>query len=307
MGNKLATAAARQHGILTSSQLQALGLSRKQVHTEVRKGHLHRIHTTIYAVGHPRLTPLARFMAATLATGGALSHLSAAHLWKIKEGLLSPVHVTVPSASGRAARGGIVVHRSRNPVETTTRFGIPVTTPARVLLDLAGTLDARGHQRAMEEAHYLELVTPAQLDAIAAAHPNAKGRNRLTFTPGTTRTRSEVEERFLAFCHRHDLPQPILNATVDGAVRDAYFPDADLVVEIDPWHTHRLRAREDKARDRTLVANGRAAFRLTDEDFDAQAADELRRALARRAGVSSSIDEKNPPTVSIRSSSDSAR
>jgi very-short-patch-repair endonuclease len=101
------------------------------------------------------------------------------------------------------------------------------------------------------------------------------------------------------------LPAPpptghLLNAKVHGIEVDAYFPDHGLVVEIGPWHTHERKTRRDKARDRRLAAAGLVTFRIEDDQLTPETAGELRRALASRAGVSSSIDAKKPPTSSIR-------
>ena len=103
---RLSRRAARQHGVVSTQHLYALGLSRRQVQERVRAARLHRIHRGVYAVATPNLTREGRFMAAVLAAGdgAALSHGSAAWLWGIRDGLLSPIDVTVPRRTG-ASRG----------------------------------------------------------------------------------------------------------------------------------------------------------------------------------------------------------
>jgi very-short-patch-repair endonuclease len=230
-----------------------------------------------------------------------VSHASAGALQRIRDAPLSPVHVTVPPGNGARSRRGIRVHRTSKPIETLTLHGIPTTTPARTLMDLSRDLTPRELERALDEAQFLHLLHQPTLRRLFRTHPRRSARLRRALPrAGTTRTKSQNEERFLALCRRHRLPDPLLNAKVHGIEVDAYFPDHGLVVEIDPWHTHERKTRQDKARDRRLAAAGLVTFRVEDDQLTPETAGELRRALASRAGVSSSIDAKKPPTSSIR-------
>ena len=105
----------------------------------VAAGRLHRVHSGVYAVGHPVLTVDGRRMAAVLATGpgAALSHASAAALWEIRPTSATRIDVTVRSAGGRAKRPGLWIHRTPTLGldELTEHRGIRVTTVARTLLD----------------------------------------------------------------------------------------------------------------------------------------------------------------------------
>jgi hypothetical protein len=286
----VARIAGDQHNVISAVQLLQCGLSKTMIKRRRQRGWLHRVHHEVYAVGGDRLTREARFMAATLAArGSALSHGSAAFLWEIRRGLLSPVHISLPTRSGRGARPGLIIHRPRGPLETTEHLGIPVTTVARTLLDLAESLSTRDVERAIDTAHYRGILDLAELHAVIAAHPNRTGARRLRrilarHTPGSTRTRSHHEERFLRWCAEHGLPKPVMNSPAGRDTVDARFPGYDLIVEIDPWHTHGtpLAFREDRARDRRHLADaGTPTFRMTDEDFTPQTADELRRTLTR--------------------------
>ena len=285
---RLAKLAARQHGVVSARQLYALGLTRQQVHDRRRAAHLHSIHRGVYAVGIPNLTREGRFMAAVLAggDGAVLSHGSAAWLWGIRDGLLSPVDVTVVTRAGRNGRPGLRIHRTTEVLETTTRRGIPVTTVPRTLLDLAEQITPRQLERALDEADHLNLLHQPSLRQTLHDHPHRTGVARLRtalqhHTPGTTRTRSSAEEAFLTFCRRHGLPEPILNAEVAGFTVDALFPEQRVIVEIDPWHTHsdpRAFA-ADRERDRTLLAAGFRTVRLADGQLDRRAAADLRAIL----------------------------
>ena len=166
------------------------------------------------SVGYPNLTRNGHFMAAVLACGdkAALSHFSAAVLW----GMLNSdgkIHVTAPSDRGRP---GLVVHRARLDGEVAKRAGIPVTTPARTLIDLADVAPRRTLERAIDEAEYLRLDCSG-----LAPRRGRSGSGRLTsvlavHAAGSTRTRSELEEMFLALCDKHGLPRPEVNVHIEG-------------------------------------------------------------------------------------------
>jgi hypothetical protein len=92
----------------------------------------------------------------------ALSHRSAAALWRILPRWHSPPEVTTPT---KHYRPGITIHRSSH-IDTTTHYGIRVTNPARTLVDLADVLPDQALTRAVNEAQVLRLVTPAELTTL---------------------------------------------------------------------------------------------------------------------------------------------
>ena len=198
----IADLARRQHGVVGRAQLLALGLGQDAVDWRVRRRRLLTVHRGVYAVGHLSLTRNGRFMAAVLACGegAALSHFSAAVLWGMLQPRGQDVHVT--AAKERKCRG-VIVHRAPLDGERVRRDGIVVTTPARTLVDLADVVSRRTLERAFDEAQYLGLdfhdARPRHgrpgsglLASVLAVH-----------RPGTTRTRSELEELFLALCDDH--------------------------------------------------------------------------------------------------------
>jgi predicted transcriptional regulator of viral defense system len=144
----VARIAARQHGVVTIGQLRAAGISDHAVRWRVRTGLLHRVHRGVYAPGHAGLAERGRWMGAVLACGpgAVLSHGCAAVLWGMLRSADDEVHVSVPSGNGRRAQPGIRLHRRPSLARgdsTTRRLGIPVTTPARTLADLPGTMPSR--------------------------------------------------------------------------------------------------------------------------------------------------------------------
>jgi hypothetical protein len=268
MDRRVAALAARQHGVVERKQLHALGLGDGAIAKRASRGRLHRVHRGVYSVGHALLTREARFMAAVLACGegAVLSHVSAAVLWGLlrKEG--PGVHVTVPTGAGRARRRGIAVHRAAlDEGEVTTLAGIPVTTPGRTIVDLADISSRRTVERAIDEAEYLRLDCSG-----LGPRPGRPGSGLLTcilseHRAGATRTRSELEELFLAMCEAYGLPPPEVNAVIEGYEVDFVWRRQRLIVETDGHAAHGTRQafERDRLRDADLTANGWRIIRLT--------------------------------------------
>ena len=101
------------------------------------------MHRGIYAVGRPTLTLHGRFIAAVLSCGpgAALSHVAAGVLLGVLDERGARIDVTVPRGGQRRRRGAVIIHRAAlTERDVTTKHGIPVTTPARTLIDLADVL-----------------------------------------------------------------------------------------------------------------------------------------------------------------------
>ena len=283
---RIAAVAASQHGVIGHSQLAALGLSRESIQRRVRSGRLHRIHQGVYAVGHKRLTQRGRWMAAVLAGGedAALSHRSAATLW----GLLpasARIHVATPRDLRN--RDGIKFHsQSLQLDEVTTHDGIPVTTVARTLLDIAAT-DPDQLERAFNEAEYRRLWDATGIRELLVRYPHRAGTPALRALVPTGITREELEHRFHALVEEHDLPRPLRNQPLTIGSRtfypDAMWPDAHLIVELDSRQAHDTTSRfpSDRERDRLLAIASWTVVRVTSMHLTPQLAADLD-ALLRR-------------------------
>jgi len=223
-------------------------------------------------------------MAAVLACGegAALSHFSAAVLWGILEAEGQPIHVT--SEKRRRVRG-VVVHRARLDGERVRRHGIVVTTPARTIIDLADVVSRRRVlERAIDEADYLKLDWKS-----AAPRHGRRGSSLLApvlavHEPGSTRTLSELEEQFLAFCDRQGFPRPDVNSRIEGYLCDFVWRGERVVAETDGRRAHGTsRARQrDPVRDADLQIAGWRVIRITSLRFFRQpeaVAEQLRRLL----------------------------
>jgi hypothetical protein len=134
----IARIAGRNHGVVTRRQLLAAGVTRSEIEHRVRIGALIAVYRGVYRAGHSAPGIEADYMAAVLACGdgAALVDRAAAHLLGLTKGKAPPAAVIAPRKRRLAfARRG-TLHRS----ELTRWRGIPVTTPACTLVDLAPLL-----------------------------------------------------------------------------------------------------------------------------------------------------------------------
>jgi predicted transcriptional regulator of viral defense system len=195
--------AERQHGVISLHQLQFYGLSPRAVRDRVAAGRLTRIHRGVYAVGHGRLTLRGHWMAAVLAYGPTvvLSHRSAAALHGIRRTNPAQRRVTLPSPSARP-RPGIDVHRSTTlePKDITTVGGIPCTTLARTLLDLAEVVDRRGVKRAIDQAEVLRIFDLRAIDDILSRTAGRRGAAALSRVLEELRTPAARDTRAPRHC-----------------------------------------------------------------------------------------------------------
>ena len=248
--------ATEQHGLLTRPQLLNAGVGPRTVDHWVKTGRLLRIHQGVYALGHVPPSPHARTMAAVLACGrgAVLSHRSAAKLYGLIR-YTGPIEITAPT---RRRRPGLIVHESNlTDADITQHWGIPVTSPARTLTDLAGTLSPAALTRAVNEARLAHLMSRDDLPPRLQ-----KGQ-----TPRPTR--SAFEDAFRTFCTRHHLPQPEINAIVAGYEVDAYWPTRNLVAELDGEDYHQD-FEADRVKDADLLEAGHRVIRLTWERLTRQ-------------------------------------
>lgn len=271
----LAQVAARQHGVVTSFQLHEVGIDKSATSRRLKLGRLHRIHRGVYAVGHRSSSLHGRFMAAVLACGpgAVLSHTSAVVLWELLKPLDGPVHISIPSTSGRSRRPGIHLHRSpslnpspepspsssysqqeggrRGRLLTTHRHNIPVTSVARTLEDLRCS--------SLLAPHLVRRATrQAELKGYRLEHLVSD------------RTRSDLETLFLGIVHRYAIPHPEVNVKLGRWEVDFLWRRERVVVETDFWSYHRgsVAFEDDHARDLDLRSAGYSVLRYDDTQLE---------------------------------------
>jgi very-short-patch-repair endonuclease len=261
--------AERQHGMVTAAQLGAAGLGRHAIAHRVRKGWLRRRHHGVYLVG-PLETPFSAAMAAVLAygDGALLSHYPAAVLWRLRLSPAGVIHITVPGRDVRS-RDGVCAHTTDglHPADATSHHGIPVTSPARTLLDLATQVSQKDLDRAADEARIHRLVTDHSLNEQFERYPTHRGIRALKQAIETEPrlTRSEAERRLLELIRAARLPDPQTNVRVDDYEVDFLWPEHHLVVEVDGYAFHSMRRsfERDRRRDAHLTAMGYRVNRVT--------------------------------------------
>jgi predicted transcriptional regulator of viral defense system len=197
----LALLANRQHGVVSIRQLeQQLGFSHQAVERAAGAGRLHRVYRGVYAVGHTELSQRGECLAAVLAVGpGALlSYYSAGWLWGIWWGSPAPFEVTAYVPRHHPAPKGVVRHRARNldDVDRALVDGIPVTSVARTLLDLASKLRADQLRRALSRAEDLKLLDLEEVHAaVIERNRGHRGAKRLAHALAIPSRRMEIARR----------------------------------------------------------------------------------------------------------------
>jgi very-short-patch-repair endonuclease len=287
---RVARLAARQHGVVTFADLRTCGLTHDAISVRAANGRLHLLHKGVYAVGHANPPRDGWMLAAVKACGdGAVLCLwSAAAVqniitWEdrypdvVVLGLSAPQH---PRIKG---------HRTSYLPEAhvTTVRGIPVTTAARTLLDLAAVLPARRLRRAVRQAQYLKLTTIGSLAEVLHGPGPTRGRKKLARILGTEAapTQSVLEDVVLDLILRGGLAHPLVNEPLFIAGRrivpDFHWPEQRLVIEADgPHHDDPLERAADRERQAILEAHGYRVVRVTWEQAIAHPAATLRRFTA---------------------------
>jgi len=280
-----------QHEVVSRGQLTRLGLSRDAVTHRLRSGRLHRVHHGIFAAGRPGLTVRGRQLAAVMAYGpkAVLSHRSAGALWELLTTSQGLVDVTVPGTSRRPQKQ-IRIHRARELADEDLAVvdGIPVTSVARTLLDLAGVLNAGELVKAVEQAERsgrLDLAALGRLLGRSSRHPGARKLRRILADYAEPMpVRSELERRFLELVLGAGLPRPRVNTKVAGLEVDFFWPQWRLVVELDgrAYHSDPRSFERDRVRDARLQRHRCRVLRVTHKRMTGSAREVLAdiRALA---------------------------
>lgn len=258
---------------MTRAQLLAAGIGRGAIQWRLDAGRLHRIYAGVYLVGDLAAPPLAKQMAAVLACGerAVISHRSAAALWRLlPDRPHADPEVTVAAARARQRRG-IRTHRTasldRRDVRRIER--IPVTAPARSLLDLAAVAGAHELERAVAEAERRRLVRRRELTDELQRHRRRAGTASLLAVldrdGGPAWTRSEAERRLLRLVRAARLPTPELNVHVGDFEVDFLWREERVIIEVDGYAVHSPRPafERDRSRDAELQARGFRVIRVT--------------------------------------------
>src|SRR5450755_393638 len=269
---EIARVAAAQRGFVVREQLLAAGLGRGAISHRLERRRLHRFHPGVYLVGHTALSPLAAEMAAVLYYRGhaILSHASAASIWGFADSTDGEVALTIVGKDARS-RPGLRLFRTRSLErrDLRARAGLPLTSPARTLLDFAGSSSPYELEQAVAEARVRRLTDERELRAAIGRAPCRKGAESLRRLLDGERdpqlTRSEAERKLCELLIDAQLPLPEANLRVCGCEVDFLWRAEKLVLEVDGhgFHGHRAAFERDRRRDQRLVAAGYRVIRVT--------------------------------------------
>jgi very-short-patch-repair endonuclease len=192
-------------------------------------------------------------------------------LWGLRPSASRRVEVTVPRRGSRR-RPGLVIHAARQlpATQTSVHAGVPCTSAARTLLDLAGSVDSAALERALERSVVLRLFDGSEMEATLACAHGRRGALTLRrlladVADDPPAVRSELERRFLRLVRRARLPDPLVNGWIAGHEVDFHWPAQRLVVETDgrATHGHAAAFERDRRRDLDLELAGWSVMRIT--------------------------------------------
>jgi very-short-patch-repair endonuclease len=281
--------ASSQCGVTSRAQLRVLGMSDDGIKHAIETGRLHAVYRSVYAVGRREIGKRGRLFAATLACGegAVISHRSAAALMGLLDRGPASIDVIAPGWQGRKI-DGIRRHDVRRPQswETGTYDGIPCTSPARTLVDLAGVVGARTLRSAFERAAARKLLDVEAIEASIGpggrrGTPALRGLldewRPAAAVAKTARLKSPLEAKILPLLAKRDLPMPLANVPVDlaeGRIEvDFLWPDHRFVLEADSraFHATDVASERDRWRDRELMRVGYSSLRITHHQAETEA------------------------------------
>jgi hypothetical protein len=298
--------------VVSTAQLRARNWSPQQIETLVRRGKLVRAGYGMYVgaataralEGKPDGAHVLRAAAAVarMGRGAVLSHRSAAVLHGIDlVGNVGDVTITGRPAAGRKGSDGVHLYTTPLPPEhVTTKFGVPVTTVARTVVDLARTATFADGVVAADSAIRKRLTSKSELRAVLATSPRRRGAAQaarvVDFATGMSESALESIAR-VAFDHE-GLPAPEVQIWIPAATGEAigrvdfYWERHKTIAEVDgalKYDEDPSRARAQLRRDKRLREAGYEVVHFSWQDITArpaEAADSIRaafRAAAQKA------------------------
>jgi len=251
-------------------QLLASGMGSGAIQYRLRTGTLAKRHDGVYCQAPARQDAQAVIAAAVLAGGptAVASHTSAAYLWDFLPHFTPPPEISLPTGDRRPRH--ILTHRcpSLTRSDISHQHGVKVTSRARTLLDIAPRLTPKQLTRITNNALRERDLRPDALHDTLTRNPRHPATKLLTpflDLPGQHPTNSHLEDEFLPFLTRYDLPTPLTNISLNHREVDAYFPHHNLIVELDGWDYHKDRHafETDRERDAHHLAHGTPTIRIT--------------------------------------------
>lgn len=270
-----------QGGVVSYDQLRVAGLPQSTIAARVSRGWYIRVAPGVYAIGTATLTRRGAMFAAILSApaGARLTGRTVLELRRVR--VLGRDRIAVVVAGRWRAGPHVRVHETRrlDPADRAVRAGLPATTVARALLDLACDLDVDQLTNAMHELAFRRALNLRAIRHVIERYPTHDARPVLEeamrrHVAGEAGTWSELERRFHAVLARSDSERPRRNVLVPvdhgEPIRvDAQYESVGLCIELDPDHHMRPRSRRaDGDRDVLLEASGYPYLRCTGADVE---------------------------------------
>lgn len=269
--------AARQYSLSNRTQALDLGMTPRQLHARLSAGLLVPVHRGVYCIAGAPTSPEQALLAACLASGAVASHRSAAALWGLRA-VEAPVPEITVARTACPTLHGVVVHRTGrlDDVDVSRVRRIPVTTPARTLVDLGAVAPREVVESAMEDALMRRLVRFDLLNRTLArlGGPGRSGAGVLRELvderdPATAPTQSVLEDMLLRVLRKAGLPEPVRQYEVGGVRLDFAYPEIRLALEADSriWHGGRLDVQRNSDKANVLLARGWRVLHFTWSDI----------------------------------------
>ena len=273
----MAAIAREQRGRAKRTQLLAAAITAHQIDAMLGTGWLQPRFPGVYVVGYAPAGELTRETEALLACpdGALLGGESAAATWNLIPWRLArgPVHVTI-QGEHRTGHGGIWLHRTRTldaGLDVRTRSGLPIVSPARALVEIAGTVTPRELERGLDDGLQSNVVRLAQvretLTRIGSRRAGSPVLDALLRERegGSGITRSDAEIDLSEAIVAAGLPRPERNQPLFGYTVDMLWRELRVIVEVDSyrWHLGKASFDSDRARDADLEARGFTVLRFT--------------------------------------------
>jgi hypothetical protein len=265
--------------VVATWQLRSFGWTKEKVRHHVRSLGWRRMHSGVYLLTSSPPTRRQRWFAAVLtAPGTRLSHGSAGACFGFYRFERDYEVVTRPGQGGRRRLGNVLAFWSKSlDGDVTIHDGIPITTAARVLVDLAPGLDDKQLRRAFREASRLKRTNPRRVLETVERHRGRPGTGRLHAlasryaTIPYWRCRSDAEGLALELLYDAGFDLPGVNVKIAGEEADLVFASRKLIVEIDGPQFHRFKD-EDARKTRIWREAGYTVRRISsDAIYDAPA------------------------------------
>lgn len=264
--------AKQQLELITTTQLRCAGVGRGLIRTRLRQGTAQRVHNGVFHLGTELMLPGTTELAAVLACGDSacVRRRSAAAQLGIATIRPADVEIVVVDCD-RRSRPGISVERVATLADEDhgTFNGIPITSPARTIIDFASVATDDELERAIAEAYALKLVTESELLAALERNAYRAGvravKEELARVGGPQATKLEGERRMKGLLRRAGFTGWVSHERVAGFEADFFWPSHRLIVEVDgyPYHSHRYAFERDRRRDQAHIAAGYTVIRFT--------------------------------------------